>query len=225
MEGERFDVWTRSLGDGVSRRRVLAGLGALAVGLLGRGAAGQEVGIATCRERLDNCDRRDQCCEAAEGHRLGCARVSAACAGDYPGERCCGRGAARCADSCACCEGFACIEGHCREVPAGLRGTCRARQNVCGRNGGDEAPCNGDPNCICSRTSAGLVCHDGRCATCLPCEGDGDCRRAGLENARCFRSDQCCGGESSCLTPCGRACGGSGPEVAEVASERAGYGR
>ena len=217
MDGARFDAWTKSVTGSASRRRVLAGLAALAGGLLGRGAAGQEVGVATCRERLDNCDRRDQCCEAAEDHRIGCARVSAACGGDYPGERCCGRGDARCTDYCACCAGFACIEGRCREAPAGLRGTCRAGQNVCR---GGEGACNGNPNCICSRTNAGLVCHDARCATCLPCEGDGDCRRAGLENARCFRSDQCCGGEPSCLTPCGESCGGGRPSAAGAS-----YGR
>ena len=124
MDGDRFDAWTKSLATGASRRRVLAGLGALAGGLLGRGVAAQEVGVASCRERLALCDRRGQCCEAQEGHRIGCARVSERCFRDVEGERCCGRGGAKCADACACCAGFECREGSCRPFEPCEENTC-----------------------------------------------------------------------------------------------------
>ena len=133
MDGERFDAWTRTLGAGVSRRRLLAGFGALAGGLLGRGVAGQETGVATCRERLARCDRRDQCCEAQEGHRIGCAQLSEVCFSDADGERCCGRGGATCNSPCDCCAGYGCQEGGCRPLEECRPNTCCS----CYRCGGD----------------------------------------------------------------------------------------
>jgi hypothetical protein len=124
MDGARFDRLARSLGAAPSRRRLLGGLGLLAGALLGRGASAQGVGVETCRERLGNCDHRDQCCEAASDHRIGCAGVSEFCFGEFAGERCCGRGGARCADDCACCAGYACKDGACRPIEACETNTC-----------------------------------------------------------------------------------------------------
>ena len=126
MDGDRFDAWTKAMATPSRRRllRLLAG-GALATRLaaVGREAAAQDqqVGIATCRERGDNCDRRDQCCEAQEGHRIACRRVSQACAaGPFPGGRCCGRGGARCSGNCDCCQNY-----RCKLAPGATAGECR----------------------------------------------------------------------------------------------------
>ena len=127
MDGTRFDRLARALAAASSRRRLVGTLGLLAGGLLGREAAAQEVGGETCRERLGNCDRRDQCCEAQQGHRVRCGRVSEECRSpqDFPGERCCGGRGSICADSCACCEGYVCRQGRC----VSLERVCL--ENVC----------------------------------------------------------------------------------------------
>ncbi len=156
MDGARFDAWAKAVAGGASRRRVLAGLGALAVGLLGRGAAGQEVGVATCRQRLDNSHLRDQSSEAAEGHRIGSARLSEFCFGGFRGARCCGEGGARCSDSCDCCDGHGCRDGACRPLEA-----CRA--NSC---------------CDCLRRNEVLFCGT-RLAT--PRECFARCERLGAD--------------------------------------------
>ena len=152
MDAERFDSWTRTLSETASRRtamRTLIGGGlAIARGWFGHGdVAAQDVSITSCRERLGNCDRRDQCCEAEEGHRIGCARVSEECRRpqDFPGERCCGRRDANCSDSCACCRGYVCRDNRCVSVER----VCL--ENVC---------------CRCYRCEAGGEnCEFTRCAT------------------------------------------------------------
>jgi hypothetical protein len=82
------------------------------------GVAAQDVSITSCRERLGACERRDQCCEAQQGRRVGCTRISEECRRpqDFPGERCCGKRGAICSDSCACCRGYVCRDGRCVSV-------------------------------------------------------------------------------------------------------------
>jgi hypothetical protein len=151
MDAERFDSWTRTLSEAASRRaamRTLIGGGlAVARGWFGHDTvAAQDVGTTSCRERLGNCDRSDQCCEAEEGHRIGCARVSEECRRpqDFPGERCCGRRGAVCSDSCACCRGYVCRDRRCVSVERGCL------ENVC---------------CGCYRCDAGGSCELTRCLT------------------------------------------------------------
>jgi hypothetical protein len=126
MDGSRFDDLARLLTSRPTRRRTLGLLGLLLATRPGQRAAARELGTATCRERGANCDRRDQCCEAASGHRIGCAAVSVLCVGEpaLRGPRCCGQGGARCTDFCACCAGYRCRGGRCRPFEQCEANTC-----------------------------------------------------------------------------------------------------
>ena len=127
MDAARFDRLAKTLAAAGTRRRALQLLGWGALAALrggGRSTAAQELGTASCRERLAPCDRREQCCEAQEGHRIGCTQVSDRCFDDAQGERCCGRGGARCSGSCDCCAGFGCEDGECRPIETCRTNTC-----------------------------------------------------------------------------------------------------
>ena len=150
MDADRFDRWIRTLSEAASRRAavraVIGGGLAGALAWLSRGGvAAQDVSSTSCRERLGNCDRRDQCCEAQRGHRVGCTKISEECRRpqDFPGERCCGRRDAICSDSCACCRGYVCRDRRCVSV----KRACL--ENVC---------------CECFRCDA-ETCESVRCLT------------------------------------------------------------
>jgi hypothetical protein len=86
-------------------------------------------------------------------------------------------------------------------------GFCGPALNYCAPDGDEHiGVCGRGPDCICSQTSAGLVCHHLDCAVCASCTSDADCAATGRPNAICIASDDCCLGGSSCLTPCERAC-------------------
>ena len=105
---------TRDVAGSGSRRRLLRGLAAgslaAALGALRlRGTDAAEVGAASCRERLDQCQERSDCCEAEKGHNIGCARLSTPnCRQRFEGRRCCGRAQSRCSSNCDCCRGYRC---------------------------------------------------------------------------------------------------------------------
>jgi hypothetical protein len=90
-----------------------------------------------------------------------------------------------------------------RGVGALSAGNCTPENNYCT---GSFAACGSDPDCICSNTSVGIVCHHLPCATCSTCTSDADCQTLGSANSVCIPSDDCCGGGSSCLTPCDQSC-------------------
>lgn len=82
---------------------------------------------------------------------------------------------------------------------------CTRKKNICVDHP-VKGHCGGDPDCSCSQTSDGLVCHRLACADCVVCASDADCQAAGLPDAQCHASDDCCMGNSSCLTPCKGKC-------------------
>jgi len=75
MDSERFDAWTRGVGNGASRRRVLRALlgGALAAPLalalaLGSGRSGAQPG---CRQAGNPCEGNQDCCAGLVCRRSG----------------------------------------------------------------------------------------------------------------------------------------------------------
>lgn len=94
---------------------------------------------------------------------------------------------------------------------------CSAEHNFCTDSSG---ACGDDPDCICSNTSVGIVCHHLSCANCADCASDADCVNQGNGAASvCISHDDCCSG-SSCLTPCDQAC-----DVGAAGARQRSYGR
>jgi hypothetical protein len=128
MDDQRFDNVTRALRSGASRRRVLRGLMAAAVGGLGvgslrRGAQAQETPLSggeACGGVI--CGAGDYCCNESCGI---CAPLGGFCTaqfcGEVPGEPCnqvtCGPGEFCCNWSCSTCApaGGACTDQFCMD--------------------------------------------------------------------------------------------------------------
>jgi hypothetical protein len=226
MDGSRFDNLTKTLAAGVSRRGVvrgaLGGLAGAALAALGRKSAEAQPKGGPANECKVGCSGFNRQAKVA------CERACRECGGDI--DRVCADFGPFGPTAFVCCppgtfcagEGVCCEEGTepCFQpdgsvtcCPAGTfcdfetgacTPDCTAEHNFCT---GTPGRCGDDPDCICSNTSVGIVCHHLSCAACADCASDAECRDQGFGAASvCIPSDDCCGGGSSCLTPCDQAC-------------------
>jgi hypothetical protein len=178
MDGNRFDVLTRSLTASRSRRGALTNLASGFLALLPL-AAMREGAAAKhgCRHAGTECTKPGQCCS----------------------DKCLGSGVCSCDDDNPCpkstnsCKSPVCRSGRCkqRSKPEGTR--CTSDNNVC-----TEDVCNYTGQCthppdpsqngkICD-TASGRICEDGTCA--CPA-GTRMCRGTCLDRQTCCTDDDC----------------------------------
>jgi hypothetical protein len=151
MDAEQFDTVVKALGQGNSRRRVLAGLlGAALAAPLGR------AGAQECKRNGKPCKKNSQCCSGNCGVGTGQGPLPGACAPACPA-------LPACTDTCPCPAGGVCVGGTCFLACSGGPVTCID-------------PSTGQP-CPCRPLAdgGGNVCvSSGLCATacseCLPGE-------------------------------------------------------
>jgi hypothetical protein len=171
MDGARFDAIARSLAQPGSRRRLLAGLAAAALGLAGRDRAG----AVACRTPGLLCRENADCC----------ARV---CAADAAGRRVCRcRTAADCPPPTNRCLAATCAAGVCGTAPAvhcaaidqcHLAGACVPATGTCT----NPAKANGTACDDGDRRTTGDHCQDGACVgTKVVCTAQDQCHSAGCD--------------------------------------------
>jgi hypothetical protein len=193
MDGRWFDDAARDLGRGVSRRRVLAGLAAVALGVpvVGRagvqGQGGESCGAAVCGPGEFCCNSSCSVCAP-----LGGACTTQACAP-------CASEGQSCADGPGCCEDLACSNP---DDPANGVCTASASPPACRTNtdcpGGticceDGLCCPGEVECV---TAADCPPDPSGCNL-VGCSDDGHCVTTlmaccAAEGESC--GDGCCGG-------------------------------
>lgn len=155
MDDRRFDEMARALGTGASRRRVIGGVVAGALGLLRGGRArAQGEDASACAAVL--CLYGTKCCEVC-GQGT-CVAIGRPCpVGDCGGESCgdavCGAGEFCCNESCSIC------------APVG--GVCT--QQFCGDE--PEAPVEPGEPCNEVTCGGGEFCCNESCSTCVPIGG------------------------------------------------------
>lgn len=133
MTEPRIDRFARSLAHGLSRRRLLGGLGgsALAAG----GLLATSKSALVCQRAGTTCDPRQRCCQGAtcQGGVCICVAGSEQCDGDgrcvnfQSDQNHCGRCGGACAVGETCCAGL-CVEAE-RD-----RANCGTCGNVCSEN-------------------------------------------------------------------------------------------
>lgn len=173
MDGSHFDALTRSLTEPGTRRRLVGGLVAGALGFVGvRGASARAcTGTGTvCRENAD-------CCTGSCGPRDRTGRRRCACQADEqcPAGWVCGEGSCRdvCADraaGAACATGKVCSGGGCVG-----NGVCTAGTGTGGGCG--SAACGDTSGCITTTEGAFVCVNSGfACADMPGCpSGSADC--------------------------------------------------
>lgn len=224
MDGRRFDEMTRVLAAGASRRRVLAGLAAGALGVLTGGRARAQEDASACAAVL--CLEGTQCCNVCgEGQ---CVPIGEPCPEEQcGGEPCnavvCGAGEFCCNESCSICApiGGACTQQFCGGSCAAPGQPCDAAPEgcctdlICGEDGlcaaGVVGPppttCGSDADCAAGITDPCTVatCDAGTCLVaivdCAPgfvCCGNGECcpeEVCGAEGTACGAGlASCCAG-------------------------------
>ncbi|HEY7035087.1 MAG TPA: hypothetical protein VH482_27350 [Thermomicrobiales bacterium] len=194
MDGHRFDEWARSLAAPGSRRRVLAGLVAGALGLAGvreGGAVACRAPGAACRENVNCCS--GLCAKDAAGRRVCQCRTVADC--PRP-DQChdatcldgvCGttvRQGQACNDGSACTTGETCqANGTCggTAVPCTPQDQCHsaacAPRTGCVQTPLTGTPCNADDS-LCTQND---TCQAGTCVPGTPvvCAASDQCHVAG----------------------------------------------
>ena len=230
MDQERFDHIAKALASAGSRRRLLRGLAAGALGGLLARVAPAAAAPARVREREQAGDRnQDDTGETEAGER------------DAAERRRCSRLNRRCGEDKKCCNGLTCKRKRCLCKPGTkpCNGKCIPQENCC-----ELGDCTGTgkfcpaPNtpCVCF---AGIDCGgnctapDGDCCSDADCAGGKTCQGnvcrcpSGQKpcNGGCIPQSQCCGGCSSgkpcqngtCQCPSGQAeCGGGCCPLNEV---------
>jgi hypothetical protein len=233
VDTTRFDNLTRSLAGGTSRRRLLAGLGALTAGLLGLRTTGSAAtcppgrvfrrGVGcVCRQTgrppvkgICPCPRG----QTDTGDGLGCleCRSPADCPAPANGQPFCAAGAC----SFACDQGFHRCGGVCASDadPA----TCGDRCAPCPAPGicdqtvegtfvctGSALGCPTSPSCTSTTDCpTGLTCNGGHCLG--SCSADGDCASYYPFGTHviCGSNGYCVSCDSSSDCPDGFVCGGN----------------
>ena len=152
MDGHRFDRIARGLAAGRTRRGIVKGLGAAALGGLGLarpgGAAADGDPAGDCKAASKDCKKDAQCCAAP-----------APCAGNTP-----------------CTTGADCCSGECIGVVSGEVGSCCPKcppACFCGSTEEDLLACQGgDTGTLCASSAEcgpGEACISGSCfTTCAP---------------------------------------------------------
>jgi hypothetical protein len=183
MDAPRFDRWTRSLTDTVSRRSVL-GLAGAALGL----AATRFPGIATAKKK-----HKKKVPKKLTRNSFGCVDVGKACRGN----------------SANCCSGI--CDGRKPKRGKQDKSQCVAHDASTCQAGNDGEVCGGLFNIECTNISGNLsTCHTttgnaGYCPTyvqCTVCRRDSDCEPLYQGGAACLRCAECTEGT---------ACAGVGP--------------
>ena len=153
MDGQRFDDVARLIGTGASRRRVIKGIFAGALGLGGVSALRPGASAGGCILTGQSCvDNGDACCDGSSV----CAGVPRMC---YSTTSCVGEtGGCNTDTGPDCCSGMECV------ATDGFNGSCVA----CGQASDG---CTTDDDCC-----GDLFCAGGTCGDMIPsCEDDGDC--------------------------------------------------
>jgi hypothetical protein len=179
MDGHRFDEWARTLAASGSRRRLLGGFAAAALGL-----AGVRTGQAACRAPGNICRENANCCSGLCGPK------------DRTGRRRCHcRTEADCPAPSNQCRAATCDDGICGEeildettcaLPGGsgfcrggtcqdLSGGCTSALGTCSVN--NQVPCG--PGCVCDHTIDGPFSCNEFSFSCTPgqepCDSTADC--------------------------------------------------
>jgi hypothetical protein len=209
MDGQRFDVFTRTMAAGVSRRTLVAGLAGGVLAALGRQSmAGAADSLPPQKRphrlrRLERCNKRNTtscgiaCC--APGYECleeaGCAPAGAvACGGGY-----CDVGVECCDDRCGPCHcdegtvqcGGTCVDNQCAEDEFFDFDGCECLpkrevfEECSGETPEGNAQCLSD---VCGCANGGCVCRNFDCAPV-----DGDCTNSGTPG--------CCTGFCVGVTP------------------------
>jgi len=198
MDGTRFDGIARLLAAGVDRRRLAAGLAALA------GVGAPAAALAGCKKVGKTCEKSKDCCAGArcKNGKCKCKNSYKECQGKCydldKDEKHCGSCRTKCGAGETCRNGTCLGEGNC---PAGA--------DSC--SGGPAVSCGGSPTCGCVQSVEGETrCGDfetsgsGICGTCT---SSADCEEALGPGAFCSTTDPgpgCCatGEGNRCLLPC-----------------------
>jgi hypothetical protein len=184
VDAPRFDAFARSLVSPASRRRLIGGLAAGALGLFGRGGAQARI----CSAPGTICREHANCCSGLCGPK------------DRTGRRRCTacQSAGECPQPAELCEVATCTGGVCGIRPghdenAGCFRICPAHDTPC------QAGCGTACDCIRSSDGVTTICVDidtfiGTCATnadcpdgvyCSPYHGDGQLRRLCVRPCPC----------------------------------------
>lgn len=183
MDGSGFDALIQSVMG--SRRSLLGGVAALAVGWLG-------VGEIAAKKKGKNKKKKK-----AKPNEFGCLEVGDACKSE---EQCCS----------GICEGK---KGK-RRCGAHGAGTCEQEgSGVCTADNPGSLRCNNEINCLCLQTTAGSIfCGEGGNTgldVCADCQTDADCEALGHPaGSACIPvfEGECagiCESGMACMAPCG----------------------
>jgi hypothetical protein len=172
MDSSRFDVLTRSLGTGGTRRGVLQLIAGTGVGAVLLGQIGIEGASAKCVAPGKKCKSKNgkkKCCGGAkcQGKKCACPDSAIACGKTccQPGQIClgddtCANGPLEPGDHCDPDAPLACETGNCQCIPFEDGQICTCRQETCFGFG---VPCTNTVQC-CTGGCEGFT------ETCLPIE-------------------------------------------------------
>jgi hypothetical protein len=214
VDGSQFDRLAKGLAAGRSRRGVLRGLGAAALGALGLAGRGGAGAADACKGTGKACSKNGQCCSGLCAPAPGKTSVAGG------GAVCCAPGQVTNATTGACCTPKTCADfpGQCGTFSDNCGGTLPCQGATCQR--GADVPagtcnCNGTccpVGCRCDfdETSEQVRCFDVRLirGDGIPCGADSDCPVGAACNtfSGFCNPTVCVGDPSSC--PTGSGCSG-----------------
>jgi hypothetical protein len=205
MDPQRFDALARTLATSGSRRRVLTGLAAGALGMIGIGAEARTcTGAGTvCRENANCCSGYCGPQDASGRRRCACVAPTVACDG-----RCVDPATAYLSDvgNCGAC-GKSCSRTRC-QIATCVNGVCGLAPDsvMVGRSCDDGNRCTVNDVCRADGSCAGTAvtctpqdqCHSAACN-----QATGACDQTPLSGIACNDGDPCITGETCTVGVCG----------------------